>query len=79
MERIHAAIGKGGLDDPVMLGSDGRGIKNPTGTEEDRIRHYSITRGPTLLTSASIFFFSRDHHVDAPFPCAARWRNEIGG
>ena len=47
MERIHAAIGKGGLDDPAMLGSDGRGIKNPTGTEEDRIRHYSITRGPT--------------------------------
>jgi len=31
MERIHAAIGKGGMDDPAMLGSDGRGMKNATG------------------------------------------------
>ncbi|KAH9052959.1 WD-40 repeat-containing protein [Lactarius deliciosus] len=31
MERIHAAIGKGSLDVPTIPGSDGRGIKNPTG------------------------------------------------
>jgi len=31
MERIHAAIGKGRLDTPMILGSDGRGVKNPTG------------------------------------------------
>ncbi|KAH9960925.1 WD-40 repeat-containing protein [Russula dissimulans] len=30
-ERIHAAIGKGRLDAPTMVGSDGRGVKNPTG------------------------------------------------
>ncbi|KAI0300842.1 WD-40 repeat-containing protein [Russula brevipes] len=32
MERMHAAIGRGKLDDPAeILGSDGRGVKNPTG------------------------------------------------
>ncbi|KAH9064031.1 WD40 repeat-like protein [Lactarius vividus] len=31
MERIHAAIGKGSLDAPTIPGSDGRGVKNPTG------------------------------------------------
>ncbi|KAH9168819.1 WD40 repeat-like protein [Lactarius sanguifluus] len=31
MERIHAAIGKGSLDVPTIPGSDGRGVKNPTG------------------------------------------------
>jgi len=30
-ERIHAAIGKGRSDAPTMIGSDGRGVKNPTG------------------------------------------------
>ncbi|KAH9972079.1 WD-40 repeat-containing protein [Lactifluus volemus] len=31
LERIHAAIGKGRLDAPTIPGSDGRGVKNPTG------------------------------------------------
>ncbi|KAF8271203.1 WD40 repeat-like protein [Lactarius quietus] len=31
MERIHAAIGKGNLDALIIPGSDGRGVKNPTG------------------------------------------------
>ncbi len=32
MERIHAAIGKGKLDDAsTILGSNGRGANNPTG------------------------------------------------
>jgi hypothetical protein len=78
MERIHAAIGKGGLDDPAMLGSDGRGIKNPTGTEEGQ--DTSLFYYPwTYSLPCFHIFFSRDHHVDAPFSCAARWRNEIGG
>jgi hypothetical protein len=32
MERMHAAIGKGSLD-PMMFGSDGRGVKNSTGRD----------------------------------------------
>ncbi|KAI0303688.1 WD40 repeat-like protein [Multifurca ochricompacta] len=31
MERVHAAIGKGRLDGPVIPGTDGRAVKNPTG------------------------------------------------
>ncbi|THH16107.1 hypothetical protein EW146_g4481 [Bondarzewia mesenterica] len=30
-ERLHAAIGKGQLDVPIMPGTDGRGVKNATG------------------------------------------------
>lgn len=56
MERIHAAIGKGILDDPAILGSDGRGVKNPTGMGEDGTRHNSIIRGPTHFPCFRIFF-----------------------
>ena len=49
MERIHAAIGKGRLDTPMILGSDGRGVKNPTGAGETRHFVYQGLR--------SLFFF----------------------
>ena len=55
MERIHAAIGKGRSDDPAILGSDGRGVKNPTGTGEDGTRH--ILLPVDLLTSLLPYFF----------------------
>ena len=54
MERIHAAIGKGSLDAPTIPGSDGRGVKNPTGAW-----HLTCYQNGTGR-------LSRDHHVDAP-------------
>ena len=32
MERIHAAVGKGSSDTQTIIGSDGRGTKNSSGT-----------------------------------------------
>jgi hypothetical protein len=53
MERIHAAIGKDRPDAQATLISDGRGVKNPTGEEDDG------SDGHTIDTVGSLFFFFR--------------------
>jgi len=50
MERIHAAIGKDRPDAQATLRSDGRGVKNPTGEEDDG------PDGRAIDTVGSLFF-----------------------
>ena len=61
MERIHAAIGKGNSDTPTIFGSDGRGTKDSSGTEEG---------GGSSFIHENLFplvhTFLRNHYVHAP-------------
>jgi len=53
MERIHAAIGKGSSDTAPILGPDGRGAKNSTGTK--RMAHIHQNTRMNLFTLVYTF------------------------